>query len=618
MIITLAGHVDHGKTSLVRALTGVETDRLAEEQRRGLTIDLGFAYLETDQRTLGFVDVPGHHKFIHNMVAGVASQQFALLVIAADDGPMPQSREHLQILQLLGLKHGVIALTKSDRVSEERIAEAENEIRALTANTFLKNAAIIATSVETGQGIDELRESLLAADDAEVNLDTPFRLAIDRAFTVAGAGVVVTGTVQSGRVVTDETLRLFPGNREVRVRGLRAQNQAVEAAEVGDRCAVNIAGVDIGEVGRGQWLSSQASEGSRQFTLDLNVLDDFPRSVRHWLPVHIYQASAHSTGHIALLEEGRLAPGVRTTVEIVSDEPLLVQRGDRLILRDQGLDRTLGGGAVISPISALGRRRSVVRLERLKADDSASAEEAFIRHLSLGSVDLTSFKTTWQLVDSELDRLIEQNGCRHIDGLAVTEADWSRHLQTLLDNIAAQHQADKSLQGLKLSDLSGIVPNGLLEAALNQLVNDRKLILKTGRYLPASHQVDLSDSERALLDKVTRHLEAPQPPSLGDLAKMLRQPIGQLSKQLLPLVAKKRLVKVSDSRYFLPEQVKTLAELAQSLGAQGPFTVRQYRDASGMGRNVAIEMLEFFDSRGFTRRNGDTRTAGGELDRLNL
>jgi selenocysteine-specific elongation factor len=527
--------------------------------------------------------------------------------------------EHLQILQLLGLKHGVIALTKVDRVDEERLSEARNEIGALTTNTFLEGAPIIETSVETGQGIDELRETLLAEkDEAAANLDAPFRLAIDRAFTVAGAGVVVTGTVQSGRVATDATLNLFPGNREVRVRGLRAQNKPVEAAEVGDRCAINIVGVDIGDVGRGQWLSSQASEGSRQFTLDLSVLDDFPRNLRHWLPVHLYQASAHSTGHIALLEEGRLAPGSRATVEIVSDEPLLVQRGDRLILRDQGLDRTLGGGAVISPMSVLGRRRSAVRLERLKADDASSAEEAFSRHLSLGSVDLASFKTTWQLGDSELDSLMAQNKCRHIDSLAVTEADWSRHLQTLLDEIDAQHQADKSLQGLKLSDLSGIIPDGLLDAALNQLVNDRKLILKTGRYLPDSHQVDLSDSERALLDKVTRHLDAPQPPSLGDLAKTLRQPIGQLSKQLLPLVAKKRLVKVSDSRYFLPDQVKALAALAQQLGVQGPFTVRQYRDASGMGRNVAIEMLEFFDSCGFTRRNGDTRTVAGELDRLNL
>ena len=619
MIITLAGHVDHGKTSLVRALTGVETDRLAEEKRRGLTIDLGFAYLETPQGTLGFVDVPGHHKFIHNMVAGVASRQFALLVIAADDGPMPQSREHLQILELLGLSGGVIALTKADRVSAERLVAARQEIQQLTANSFLNNAQTITTSVETGEGLEQLRELLVGAQaEKDSGPDEPFRLAIDRAFTVTGAGVVVTGTVQSGTVRIDESLRLFPHNSEVRVRGLRAQNKAVDTAAAGERCAINIAGIDIDSVERGQWLTSLNSTGSQQFTLDLQVLDDFPRPVRHWLPVHVYHASSHSTGHIALLQEGRMAPGSIAAVEIITNEPLLVARGDRLVIRDQGLDRTLGGGAVLAPQSIAGRRRSSQRLLRLKADQAATAEEAFTRHLGLGEVDLQRFTEVWRVDDKSLNRLLENNGCRKIESFAVSEQDWINHLKTLTDNISERHRNDPSLQGLKQSDLTGVIPESLLPAALLQLVSNRRLENRTGRYLPASHQVDLSDAERTLLTKVTRHLDQAQPPSLGDLAKLLRQPIPQLAKGLLPLVVKKQLVKISDSRYYLPTRVKPLAELAMKLGTAGPFTVREYRDASGIGRNVAIEVLEYFDSRGFTRRNGDTRSIGGELSRLNL
>lgn len=619
MIITLAGHVDHGKTSLVRALTGVETDRLAEEKRRGLTIDLGFAYLQTEHGPLGFVDVPGHHKFIHNMVAGVASRQFALLVIAADDGPMPQSREHLQILQLLGLQRGVIALTKADRVSADRLADARAEISSLTANTFLQDAPIITTSVETGQGIEELRSHLEAANSEPASEPAqPFRLAIDRAFTVTGAGVVVTGTIASGSVHVDQSLFLFPGNAEVRVRGLRAQDQTVDNARTGDRCAINIAGADIDAVERGQWLSETASQGSREFTLQLQVLEDFPRAVRHWLPVHVYHASSHATGHIALLSESRLSPGAEETVELVTEEPLLVQRGDRLVVRDQGLDRTLGGGAVLAPQTVAGRRRSAQRLRQLAADQAASPAESFARHLELGTVDLNRFIDNWGLDESALQALLNEHECRRIDNHAVATGDWQDYLETLESHIRSAHQQDASLQGLKSSDLTQLVPDVLLEALLNELVSSKRLVQRTGRYLPPAHQVDLSDAEQTLLKRVRTHLDQPQPPSLGDLAKQIRQPIAALAKGLLPLVAKKQLVKVSDSRYYLPERVKPLAELALKLGADKGFTVREYRDASGIGRNVAIEVLEYFDSRGFTRRNGDTRNTVGDMSRLNL
>ena len=618
MIVTLAGHVDHGKTSLVQALTGVNTDRLDEEKRRGLTIDLGFAYLNEGDATLGFVDVPGHHRFIHNMVAGVSSDQFALLVIAADDGPMPQSREHLQILDLLGIERGVVALTKCDRVSDERRAAARSEIENLIEDSCLRDAAIIETSTETGEGIETLKAHLLnQADRPDTNREgTAFRLPIDRAFTISGAGVVVTGTVHSGSVHVDDSLILFPSMTQVRVKSIRAQNQPVDQAVTGNRSAVNLSGVDIDQVARGQWLTSGDEAPTGEFTLDLAVLDDFPRAVRHWLPVHVYHATSHTTGHIALLSEERIAPGTQALVELVTDELLLLRRGDRLIIRDQGLDRTLGGGAVVSTSPAVGRRRADDRLRRLSADRAIDPAESLSAHLAIGAVDLESFRRNWGLTETALESLLGNSECERVDGHAIAKANWELWRTRTLKEIGERHAADAALQGLKQSELDLGEAAPFAETLLRQLVSDGALSAQAGRYSPVEHKVALSDTEQKLFDRVERLLNQPQPPSLGDMAKQFRIGVGDLAKQLHPLVAKSYLIRISDTRYYLPEQLKTLAELARRLNDEAPFTVRQYRDAAEIGRNVAIEVLEYFDRIGLTRRDADVRRLIGNLEEL--
>lgn len=623
MIVTLAGHVDHGKTSLVRALTGEDTDRLAEEKRRGLTIDLGFAYLVADGLTLGFVDVPGHHKFIHNMVAGVAAMQHALLVIAADDGPMPQSREHLQILELLGIRHGVIALTKCDRASTERQEEARREIRQLTANTFLADAPIIATSITNSTtaeaGIAELKTRLLqaAAEHATAMSTTAlFRMAIDRAFTVKGAGVVVTGTVHAGTLNVDEALHLFPSGQAVRVKGVRVQSQESMTATIGDRCALNLAGVAIDALARGQWLAASSDPGSNQFSVQLKVLVDFPRQIRHWLPVHVYHATSHATGRLALLSDARIDAGGEALVELVTDSPLLVKRGDRIILRDQSLDRTLGGGAVVTTQALPGRRREPQRLRRIDADSVTDACDAFVRHLRLGGVDLSAFAANWSLDEQAVRELVETNSCMVIDGFALEIEQWQQWSQDLVAEVTDRHRADPTLQGLKVSDLAISIPGDFLLLALNELARTHKLVQRAGRYMPAAHEVNLSPAEAQMLSQIRSHLEQAQPPSLGDLSKLMHMPIPQLAKSLQQLVSKKQLVRISDNRYYLPTYVEQLARLAIELGEQAPFTVRQYRDAAEIGRNVAIDMLEYFDGRGFTRRTGDTRVVAGDFARI--
>mgnify|MGYP001827148279 CR=1 FL=1 len=615
MIVTLAGHVDHGKTSLVQALTGVDTDRLEEEKRRGLTIDLGFAYLRENGTTLGFVDVPGHHRFIHNMVAGVSADQHALLVIAADDGPMPQSREHLQILELIGVTEGTVALTKCDRVTAEQLSKARAGAEALLQGTKLANAPIIETAVPTGKGINALKSRLLEAAEAAADPDRQgeFRMPIDRAFTISGAGVVITGTVHTGRVQPDDTLTLFPAMSSVRVKSVRAQNADVSSAGPGDRTAINLAGVEADQVERGQWLTSSPTATS-EFSLHLQVLADFPRSVRHWLPVHIYHATSHSTGRIALLSAERLAPGQTQLAEIVSDEPLLLRRGDRLVIRDQGLDRTLGGGQVVSTAPASGRRRSATRLRQLDADSAADAARALTDHLKIGALPLDSFARNWNLNDAEIRELVTDTGALIRGNHAIATATWQQWLTELLDEIEQRHRADSTLQGLKQSELDTLARQSFVPLLLAELVADGKLEANAGRYQPASHQVVLSDSEQAMLDRIQPLLAQPQPPSLGDMAKQFRLGVGDLAKRLHPLVAKKMLIRISDTRYYLPEHLEKMAEFARSLDAEGPFTVREFRDASGIGRNVAIEVLEYFDRVGFTRRDEQIRKIIGKLE----
>ena len=619
MIVTLAGHVDHGKTSLVRALTGVDTDRLEEEKRRGLTIDLGFAYREEGDVTLGFVDVPGHHRFIHNMVAGVAAMQHALLVVAADDGPMPQSREYLQILGLLGIREGVVALTKCDRVSAERIEAARDEIRALVAGSFLEGSEIIETSTESGSGLTALADALQSAArrHAQPSSPEPFRLPIDRAFTVAGVGVVVTGTVHAGAVHLDESLAMFPSNAGVRVKSIHTQNRAAKTARVGDRCALNLAGVGIEDVSRGDWLSAlEEAPGSREFSLTLEILEDFPRALRHWLPVHVYHATSHTTAHVALLAEGRLEPGQTALVELVADTPLLLGKGDRLIVRDQGLERTLGGGTVVAVQAAPGRRRDVVRVQRVAADAAGDAESAFAKHLTLGAVELAPFQRNWQLSDAELTDLVAAQGCRTDSGHAIADGTWRSWREGVKGEIVERHTADRALQGIKQSELKTDTPALFLNTILNELVHERELSVRAGRFLPAEHEVALSRAEEQTLSLVLPLLDETQPASLGDLSKRLRIPIKQLVRSLHPLVSKKRLVRISDTRYYVPRRLDVLAALAKSLSDNGPFTVRDYRDAAKMGRNVVIEVLEYFDRCGYTRRSGDVRSVVGDVSRL--
>ncbi|MBX3706825.1 MAG: selenocysteine-specific translation elongation factor [Pseudomonadales bacterium] len=615
MIVTLAGHVDHGKTTLVRLLTGTDTDRLAEERRRGLTIDLGFAYLTEGPRTLGFVDVPGHHRFIHNMVAGVAAHQFAMLVIAADDGPMPQSHEHLQILSLIGVRRGLVVLTKCDRVDAPRRAAARREVEALLAGTFLAGATIIETSGREDAGLAELRRALLGAADeyAVTRAARPFRMAIDRAFLLKGTGLVVTGTVHAGSIRVDDELFHFPSGVRGRVRSLRVQNLPGETAHAGDRAALNVTGLDAVAPARGDWVSAHQDAGHHHLVLELSVLDDFPRAIRPWLPVHVYHASSHTTARLALLE--RTGTGTRLA-DLDCADPLFAKHGDRIVIRDQGLDRTLGGGRVIDNRTRPRRRFAPTRVAAIRALTATDPATSLAALLDQDAVLLEDFRRIWDLAQTDLLKLCASLPATQRGEWLVRDAAWTEWTKALLEECQARHAADPALDGLQENAFGSAVPVRFRGELLRELVATGRLAQRAGRYRPPSHAVVLSKDEQALLERLRPLLDQPQPMSLGDAGRTLRIPLVTLQKALRPLVAKGAIVLVGDKRAYLPDAVRRLAQVAAALGATGPFTANAYRDATGIGRNLAIELLEYFDRRGFTRRNGDTRTVVGDADRL--
>ena len=621
MIISLAGHVDHGKTSIVRALAGVDTDRLAEEKRRGLTIDLGFAYVDLDGVRVGFVDVPGHHRFIHNMVAGIARCQYALLVVAADDGVMPQSREHLQILKLLGLANGVVALNKSDRASAGDLAAARRDIRSLVAGSFLEDAEIIPISCATGAGLAQLRDHLAGAakSRAPAPSENPFRLAIDRAFTVRGSGVVVTGTILAGGVRAGDRLTLASNGKHLRVRALRARDRSAASAAAGDRVAINLSGIAIGETRRGDWLvASAARHPVKHFAMRLRVLADFPRAVKHNAPVHLYHATSHSLGRVMLIDGAAVRAGSEALVDIACQRPLHPKVGDRLVLRDHDLQRTLGGGPVCDLEPAV-RRRSAARRARLATVRPGDPQHTLGALARQGPVCAAAFERHWNLTATQLQALANAVALVRVNGYLTRSEVLEEATKRLGDTLAAHHRDQPTSPGLaepRLRQASPLSSPLLTTLALRKLLESQRAHLKNGLYALRSHSASVPRDVRETFAKVREPLDSPQPPSVGDLARRLRRPFATLEAELRALPAHGLAVRVSDTRYFLPERLRELASLANRLAAAGPFTARQFRDACGIGRNIAIEVLEHFDARGFTRRDGDTRQVVGDPERL--
>ena len=626
MIVATAGHVDHGKTLLVKALTGVDTDRLPDEKRRGLTIDLGFAYLPDDAAgTIGFIDVPGHERFVHNMLCGVAGIDAALFVVAADDGPMPQSVEHLAILDLLDVRHALVALTKIDRVSTERVAAVRAGIERLLAPTTLAGAPICPVSAVTGEGIGELAAKLrnIAGKLPRRATDGNFRLAVDRAFTVAGAGLVVTGTVFSGELASGESVRVLASGTSGRARTIHAQNAEAPRGRAGERCAINLAGTGLkhDEIRRGDWIvRGPVPDPSARIDARIRVLAGEAQPLRHWTPVHVHLGASAVTGRIATLEGKQIAPGTAGLVQLVLERAIGAVHGDHLILRDQSARRTVGGGRVIDvypPARGRARPERVEALRAMESSDPAQALAALLEGATNG-LDLARFAGCRNLTDDESKRLFEAVPMKRVDSptqrLGFTSAQWDRLRAAALESVAAWHRRapdsagppeDRILDGKRL-------PRGVVIAIANELVREGALARSGADVRLPGHRSDFAPADGALWDRVAEVLESEEarPPTIAEVATR----VGAAPKSvqaLLDRAARRGLAhRVSQTRFFLPRTVSRLAAIVEALaetGTQGRVTAAAFRDRSELGRNLSIEVLEFFDRVRFTRRVGDAR-----------
>ena len=628
MIIATAGHVDHGKTALIKALTGVDTDRLPEEKARGLSIDLGFAYVDLEGgRVLGFIDVPGHERFIRNMLAGVTGIDFALLVIAADDGVMPQTEEHLAILDLLGVTNGAVVVTKTDRVERERVAEVVGQVGDLLAGTGLAGRAVFPLSAVTGAGVAELRAHL---EDAAKALaprlaDGNFRLAVDRRFTVAGAGLVVTGTVFSGKVKRGDMLVLSPQGIDVRVRAIHAERRQSETASAGQRAALNITGADLKKItlGRGDWLLAAAAHGpSRRIDARIRVLASENRALRHFTPVHVHLGAAHLTGRVAVLIGRAIAPGESGLVQLVLDQPLVAARGDGLILRDQSARRTIAGGVVVDPLAPARGRARPSRLRYLAAMELGDAAVALGDLLAglPGGLALDRFARAWNLTPGEAadlwDRVEMVRAGDARAPIALAPEHWEAHRVSVMDALKLSHARAPHTPGISGHALRRALPQRIdqqvFDAVIEDLLRDGMVRRDRGLLRLPGHRAELTPGEAAMWQKVRPLLEDAdlRPPMVADLAAALELETGAVKSFLLRAQKLGLVLRMSENHFFPLPTIVRLAEMAETLAAGTPdglFTAAAYRDHSGIGRNLAIRLLEFFDRSGFTRRVRDDR-----------
>lgn len=619
MIIGTAGHIDHGKTTLVRALTGVDTDRLPEEKQRGVSIELGYAFLDTPGGgRIGFIDVPGHERLVHTMLAGATGIDFALLLVAADDGVMPQTREHLAVLSLLGVSRGLVAVTKCDRTDAARVRSVMDEARTLLAPTPLAGAAVLPVSAHTGEGIEALKAELFqAASDTRTPAREAdaFRLAVDRAFTLDGVGTVVTGTVHAGHVSVGDELQVVPGTRRARVRSLHAQNRAVTTAHTGERCAVALAGVERHEVERGQWLAKPAmAMATDRLDVQLTLWHGEARALRSGTTVHAHIGSASVLAAVAVLDPPVLEPGQSARVQLVLRKPLGAWHGDRVVLRDASASRTLAGGQVLDPCAPVRYRRTPQRLAELDALALPTARDRLSALLAVApqGLDLRRFAAAQGTPLGELP----SGALRHSDAhseMALGAAQTAQAVERVRQVLAAYHASHTEELGPDSARLRRLslprLPEPLWRALLERLQAEARVQVRGAFVHLPEHGVRLSATEERLAQKVAIPLRAAgfEGAWVRDLARDSGEPEALMRVTLVRLSQRGEMHQVVKDLYYPPATMARLAAIAREVAAQhsGAVGAAGFRDATGLGRKRAIQILEHFDRIGLLRRVGD-------------
>lgn len=641
MIVATAGHVDHGKSTLVAALTGQRTDRLPEEQRRGMTIEPGYSHADLGGgRVADFVDLPGHARYLHHLLAGVAAADVALLVVAADDGPMPQTHEHLALLGALGLSRIVPVLTKGDRVGADRAAEVRSSVRRLLAAHGIADAEALEVCAPRGEGLDALRQRLRVLHEGLPDRDTSggFRLAVDRVFVRSGVGLVVTGTVLAGRVHGGDGLVAQPAGGTLRVRGLQVHGQAVAHARAGQRCALNIVPIagERPQLERGGWLVAPWLAAPTR-RLDVRWQPAVPAEgqpvAENGAPQGAARRARRTTWHLHLGNTTRQVRLVRLGptdtaphTQLVLDRPVGAVHGDRFVLRDPATRQVLGGGVVLDaspPARGRSRPQRLAALAALEAPTPTQALSALLLGQPEG-VEARAFALNWNLPPASLEALLQQPdalGAVRIEAADGVRLVGARAWQALLDEathrLAQAHRDEPASRGLADDAMHrALAPKGdaaLRRAALEHLRRVGRIERDGFVWRLPGHVARLDDADAELLRRVVAAMEPHglRPPPLGDIATVLALPLADTAAFLQRAAALGHLVQIAKNRFFLPATLQSLVEVARATAAASPdgrFEVIPFRDRSGIGRNLSIQVLEHFDRVRITRFVGGRRS----------
>jgi selenocysteine-specific elongation factor len=626
IIIGTAGHIDHGKTALVRALTGVDADRLPEEKRRGITIDIGFADLDLGEVHVGFVDVPGHERFVKNMLAGAHGIDLVAMVIAADEGVMPQTREHFDICRLLGVRKGLVVLTKKDLVDDELLQLVRSETEELVAGSFLDGAPIIALSARTGEGIEELKEALRTTglDVAVRSADFVPRLPIDRAFTMRGFGAVATGTLIAGEIAEGDELELMPAGTRVRVRGVQVHGSPVSRASAGQRTAINLGGVEAAAIERGMIL---APPGRLRLTpaIDVlvNLLETAPRPLRSRQRVRVHMGAAEILARVRVLADGgEIKPGQSGLAQLRTETEIVGVLGDRFILRSYSPQVTIGGGSILDPFPPRHRKRDIAdalaRLETLSQNDRAQQISVFVSgsdQKGLRRADLAA-RTAWRddVIEAEANKALANKTIVDADGVFIGRERFEELKHLVLREVAAHHQREPLLRGLAREVLRERVfahaPVEVFRSVVGVLEKEEALVSEKEVVRLREHTRELSGADSHLRDRLEKIYQDAglAAPSLNEALERAGVAAQQGRKILQLLIEAGMLVKVHGEMFFHRAVLEDLTQKVRAHGAkQREIDVATFKELTGISRKYAIPLLEYLDRQRVTRREGDRR-----------
>lgn len=628
IILGTAGHIDHGKTSLVKAATGIDTDRLKEEKLRGITIELGFASLDLPSgQHVGIVDVPGHEKFVKNMVAGATGIDIVAMVIAADEGVMPQTREHMEICTLLGVQHGFVVLTKIDMVDEEWLELAVEDVREFIQGSFLEEAPIVPVSSVTGQGIDRFVKTLdeICATVPARRMSSLFRLPVDRVFTIKGFGTVITGSLASGRVEVGQTIMIYPSGVSSKVRGIQVHNESVNIAEAGQRTAINFQGLEKTAIERGEVLALPGTlKPSYMVDLSFHYLESNRKPLKNRTRVRFHTGTSEVFGNLIFIEADEIQPGSAAVAQIRLDQPVTLVRDDRFVVRSLSPVRTIGGGRIIDPIPPKHKRLDTGTVKALKDLEVLPPEETIPVHVeSVGFMGATfdDLRLTTNLGDKALDSAIGGYLSRKTLLVADRESRLYIHrdifdsaCETLRETLAAYHTAQPLKPSMGREELKSKLPRRigvkLYTLALNQMVKDEAIVMDADQVRLSDHRVSLGIDQEALKAKILEtYVDGGiMPPYFRDVAQDFDLDAARAKDVLSLLIQEGQIVKVKEDLYFHGKVVSELKErLVAFLREKGEITTPEFKDMTGASRKYVIPLAEYFDACQVTLRVGDTR-----------